>query len=52
MKMKMKAKYFAKVKTMPGNEETNLEVHLAEEKIPDTGFVYSFFSKIEYAESY
>jgi hypothetical protein len=52
MKMKMKVKYIAKVKSMPSDEEINAEVRLEEERIPDMQFVYNFLSNIEYAESF
>jgi hypothetical protein len=52
MKMKMKAKYFAKIKTLSVDEEIKSEIQVVEERHPEIGFVYSFYSAIEFAESY
>jgi hypothetical protein len=52
MKMKMKVKYIAKIKTLPLDEEVRPSMQITEEKISDIGFAYSLFTKIEFAESF
>jgi hypothetical protein len=52
MKMKMKVKYFAKIKTLSIDEEIKPEIQVVEERQPGIDFVYSFYSSIDFAKSY